>query len=160
MGGEDLSNLSYAERFINNTELSQFFSFQLQYSEKLSPQPVTLLPQFLEEYFARGGEGVVLMDSSASYAFGKRPVRASVKIKKQLADFEAKVINTLEPNRLYEGKELENWEYWIERNTPDFSRPEFFSEKQCNGKIRVKSINFLYSSNQTLLLWLEEWFRM
>lgn len=110
--GEDLSTQTYAERFINNAALKQFFSLELSYSDLLSPQPITVLPDFLKEYFAHGGEGVVLMDSNAPYAFGKRPVRSSVKIKKQLADFEALVLDTLEPNMAYEGKEIDNWQYW------------------------------------------------
>lgn len=110
--GDDVSTRPYAQRFTNHAALKQFFDFELSYSDLLSPQPITILPDFLKEYFAHGGEGVVLMDSNAVYSFGKRPVRASVKIKKQLSDFEARVLDTLEPNMVYEGKEIDNWQYW------------------------------------------------
>lgn len=113
--GEDVSQRPYEQRFVNHAALKQFFDFELEYSDRLSPQPITVLPDFLKEYFKRGGEGVVLMDRNAPYAFGKRPARSSVKIKKQLADFEALIIDTLEPNMEYEGKELETWQYWLER---------------------------------------------
>ena len=143
--GEDVSQRPYEQRFVNHAALKQFFDFELEYSDRLSPQPITVLPDFLKEYFKRGGEGVVLMDRNAPYAFGKRPARSSVKIKKQLADFEALVIDTLEPNRKYDGTELDTWQYWIERHTPDFNRPEFFSEKQCDGRVRIRSINYSYT---------------
>lgn len=110
--GEDVSGRPYEQRFVNHAALKQFFDFELHYSDRLSPQSITVLPDFLKEYFKRGGEGVVLMDRNAPYAFGKRPVRSSVKIKKQLADFEALIIDTLEPNKLYEGTEIDNWQYW------------------------------------------------
>lgn len=142
--GEDISQRPYEQRFVNNAALKQYFTFDTHYSNLLKPQPIEALPGFILEYFSHGGEGVVLMDRNAPYAFGKRPVRSSVKIKKQLADFEALVVDILEPSKLYEGTEIENWQYWIERHTPDLNRPEFYSEKQCDGKTRVRSINFSY----------------
>jgi hypothetical protein len=113
--GEDISQHPYEQRFVNNAALKQYYTFDTHYSNLLTPQPIEALPDFLTEYFAHGGEGVVLVDKNQPYHFGKRPVRSSVKIKKQLADFEAKVIGVLEPSREYEGTEIETWPYWMER---------------------------------------------
>jgi ATP-dependent DNA ligase len=112
--GEELSDSSYQRRFIDNRYTTYYFDFvkHCKYVHLLKPQPMTELLSYLEDYFARGGEGVVLIDRETKYIFGSRPVRASVKIKKQLDEFEAKVIRTLEPNQKYEGTEIENWKYF------------------------------------------------
>ena len=146
--GVDLSTKSYQERFWSNHDLFDYmFNKEIfgQYTHILIPRPVMELNSYLEGYFAIGGEGVVLIDVNSKYTFGGRPAKASVKIKKQLDEFEAKVISTLEPNRDYEGTELENWQYWVERHTPDLKNPALYTEKQSDGRHRVKSINFGYS---------------
>ena len=144
--GEDLSGESYEKRFMINQNLIEFFKTSYTYSHLLSPQPATELPEYLADYFARGGEGVVLIDKNAKYAFGSRPVRASVKIKKSMGEFEAKVIGVLEPNKLYEGKEIENWKYWIETYTHDIhAKNPLATEKRVDGSTRIKSINYSYT---------------
>ena len=127
--GEDLSSESYEKRFMTNKNIINFFRTSRIYSHLLSPQPVTELPEYLVDYFARGGEGVVLIDKNAKYAFGSRPVRASVKIKKSMGEFEAKVVMTLDPNMLYEGKEIENWKYF--EDGVAVTKPYFYGWKNA-----------------------------
>lgn len=131
--GQDLSNLSYEERFPSNltADGAEFIHF-------MSPKEITELETFLQEFFRIGGEGAVLIDRNSAYAFGKRPARASIKIKKQLNDFEAKVIDVLDPNREYKGTELENWPYWEEAHIPTGTA------KLC-GSLHKRSMEYSYT---------------
>lgn len=69
---------------------------------------------FLADILAMGGEGIVIHSKDYFYAPGQRPAWKTLKIKKTTGEIECPVIDTIEPNMLYEGKELENWEYFIE----------------------------------------------
>jgi ATP-dependent DNA ligase len=63
-----------------------------------------------------GGEGIVIMRKDAPYQPGKRTSWMSLKVKKKLGDLDAQVIGFIEPNKAYEGTELENWKYFIDEN--------------------------------------------
>lgn len=131
--GEDLSGQSYEQRYMLNTKLFEYFNKKIfvdkAYVHILYPQTIDKLLAYLEDYFARGGEGVVLIDKNTKYAFGSRPVRASVKIKKQLDEFEAVVMSTLEPNKIYEGKEIETWKFFVDGVA--VTKPYFYGWKNA-----------------------------
>jgi ATP-dependent DNA ligase len=63
-----------------------------------------------------GGEGVMIVRKDMKYAPGKRTAWQSLKIKKKLENFKVKVIDFIEPKKLYEGKELESWKFFVDRN--------------------------------------------
>lgn len=140
--GEDLSTKTYQDRYVSNIILFDYITnLKSTYSHILVPRPITMLGEYLETYFAAGGEGVVLIDRNSKYAFGSRPVRVSVKVKKEMDEFEAKVITTLEPSRVYDGKELDTWQYF-DGNTP-VTKPYFYGWKiglQCEYLGRVFSV--------------------
>ena len=137
--GKDLSNLSYQDRFHKNAELFYYMqgkevaAMAQGYVHILYPKNMDELVPYLEDYFARGGEGVVLIDRNSKYAFGSRPVRDSVKIKKQLDEFEALVLSTLEPTKEYTGKEIETWKFWMERgeSLSDGTFKWYQAERNC-----------------------------
>lgn len=137
-GGEDLSQKSYRERFMENDLMMTKLQRQ-KFIHLLSPQPMSKLLDYLSYYFKIGGEGVVLMDTNAKYAFNSRPSKISVKIKKQLDDFEAKVISTLDPTREYDGKDRDNWQYWEAKHVPTNST------HMC-GPLHSKSMEWSYTA--------------
>lgn len=113
--GEDFSKSKYETRFLTNRYIDWFFNYLVEvhfYTHLVKPRPVTELEDFLASYFAIGGEGVVLMDKNSLYANGSRPVRMSVKIKKQVAEFEGKVVGFIEPTKEYKGNNIDNWSYF------------------------------------------------
>jgi ATP-dependent DNA ligase len=130
--GEDLSGLSYLDRYIKNDELFEYFknkNVDTAYAHLLVPQSMSTLVEYLTDYFKQGGEGVVLIDKNSKYSFGSRPVRASVKIKKTTGEFEAQVLSTLEPNKIYEGKELDSWQYF--KDGEAVTKPYFYGWKNA-----------------------------
>lgn len=69
----------------------------------------------LQTVLANGGEGCVITHKNAKYQPGKRPSKECQKVKKELADnidcfFTGRYAS---PTRLYTGKELETWKYWV-----------------------------------------------
>ena len=67
---------------------------------------------FLQEVLSKGGEGIVIHSKNYVYAPGKRPAWTTLKVKKITTELELPVVGFIEPNKSYEGKELETWEYW------------------------------------------------
>ena len=66
---------------------------------------------YLDSILEDGGEGIMIMHKDGKYLPGSRSVKVSLKIKKELGEMTVNVVNTLEPNKAYEGKEADVWEY-------------------------------------------------
>ena len=69
----------------------------------------------LQEILADGGEGMVIVRGGALYQPDKRPSKDCQKVKKELAEnidcfFTGRATA---PTRLYTGKEIETWKYWV-----------------------------------------------
>lgn len=67
--------------------------------------------EFYDEIMSRGGEGVILKNINGKYLPDKRPMWNWVKVKKHLTD-DVVIMGFKPPVREYEGKELDNWQYW------------------------------------------------
>jgi len=70
-----------------------------------------------EDYLNKGGEGFVLQKKTATYKPGKRTAWESIKLKKCMEEIELPVVDIIEPEREYTGKELNNWVFF-ENNEP------------------------------------------
>lgn len=98
---------------------------------------------FLADILAMGGEGIVIHSKDYLYAPGQRPAWKTLKVKKTTGEIECPVINTIEPNKLYEGKELDSWEYFVDGVA--VTKPYYYEWKNGiiinhNGnKVRVTS---------------------
>ena len=69
----------------------------------------------LQTILANGGEGIVMTKKGTIPSPGKRTARKTLKVKKELAEnidcfFTGRASS---PTRLYNGKELETWKYWV-----------------------------------------------
>ena len=69
------------------------------------------LPEELQKVFALGEEGMVFKYKDGLYVPGKRPTY-NFKAKTEVT-FDAVILDFIEPEKLYSGKEIENWDYWV-----------------------------------------------
>lgn len=97
--------------------LEDIFSAVLKDSKHLELNPLIWnnKRQFVEDVWARGGEGMVLKDINAPYVLGTndvaRPMWNWVKVKCEETD--DVIITDFEPaTQIYTGKDLDNWPYW------------------------------------------------
>ena len=75
----------------------------------------------LQEYLAAGREGIVLYRDDCPIYFKRTPARMTIKVKKEISEtidcfFTGKF---LPPTYKYEGKEIEDWPYWINMITKE-----------------------------------------
>lgn len=69
----------------------------------------------LQELLADGYEGIVITRKEATYKPGKRTNQDTLKVKKELQDtIDCVVMGANPPSKLYTGKELETWSYWLD----------------------------------------------
>lgn len=68
---------------------------------------------------ANGGEGVVMTRKDYPYDFGKRTARKTLKLKKELEETIDVFLTGRhkEATYAYNGKDIENWEYWFDKLT-------------------------------------------
>lgn len=66
-----------------------------------------------------GGEGIVITHIDSEYYPGKRPAWKTLKLKKELEDTIDAFCDgaTKPPTKIYNGRELETWPYWIDDRT-------------------------------------------
>ena len=75
----------------------------------------------LQQFLAEGREGMVIMRKDAPVYFKRTPARVSFKVKKEIAEtldcfFTGKATP---PSKDYQGKEIENWQYWVDQDTDE-----------------------------------------
>ena len=71
--------------------------------------------EVLHSIFSAGGEGLVFKRFDAPYEPGKRPTKTYFKMKEHLDSIDLVCIGLEDPIRKYTGKEIEVWQYWIQR---------------------------------------------
>ena len=118
-GGEDYSKTPFADRverlhLISHTYVHDYIEWA-QYYEGVQ------LWDKLQQYLAEGYEGMVIMRKDAPVYFKRTPARVSFKVKKEIAEtidcfFTGKATP---PSKDYQGKELENWQYWVDQDTDE-----------------------------------------
>ena len=67
-----------------------------------------------DKVIAAGGEGLVIQRKDNKYWPGTRTAWKTLKLKKSLPLLELKVIGTLEPTKLYDGQDPDNWQFKID----------------------------------------------
>lgn len=113
--GQDLQELPTINRlnYLFN-QLSDAFVDQ-QYIE-LAKVYYDNFEEKLNEIFARGGEGAVFKNKKCPYCAGKRTTTSQMfKWKEHLDSIDLVCTDLEEPIRQYRGKEIETWNYWLER---------------------------------------------
>lgn len=88
----------------------------------------------LQELLAEGYEGVVITNEEAHYQPGKRSNSISLKIKKELQDtIDCVIIGANPPTKLYTGKEIRTWTFWLNELTNEKVSGELY-EDYANGE--------------------------
>lgn len=112
--GGSLLETPYINRsaIVLNTQIRLPKHPQIEYAIPVVGSQVIL--DFIAEAFAKGEEGVVLVDLNSKPAPGKRTAWKSIKVKKE---FQNKIDcfftgNSRPPTREYTGGELPTWKYW------------------------------------------------
>jgi len=74
--------------------------------------------EHLQMYLAEGREGMVIMRRDATVYNKRTPARVSIKIKRELKEtIDCVVIGANPPTKLYSGKSIETWPYWVDEMT-------------------------------------------
>lgn len=84
----------------------------------------------LQTILANGGEGIVMTKKGTIPQPGKRSARKTLKVKKELAEnidcfFTGRATA---PTRLYTGKELKSWKYWVRIRDNQKLEGEFYED--------------------------------
>lgn len=79
--------------------------------------------EFYNEIMARGGEGIILKNVNAKYVPDKKPSWNWVKVKKHITD-DVVIMGFKPPVRVYDGKELDTWQYWENEHGIKFTRAD------------------------------------
>ncbi len=91
----------------------------------------------LQNYLASGREGMVIMRKDALVYFKRTPARVSFKIKQELRQsidcfFTGRASA---PTKNYNGKEIENWQYWVDQFTDErLPLGNYYFDAFMNGK--------------------------
>lgn len=91
----------------------------------------------INEILASGREGVVLKRKDGFYEPGKRPVRKSIKVKKEIAEeIDCFLTGNYKPATWdYTGKEIDNWEYWYDIKKQVKKIGKYYSDFLCGASI-------------------------
>ena len=127
------------DKFINRTQLLE--ELMKRHSNKYVEWAIYFegkeLWHHLQLYLAEGHEGMVIMRKDAPVYFKRTPARVSLKIKKELREtidcfFTGRAAA---PTKLYTGKEIESWKYWINEVTGErLSEGEHYMEVERDKK--------------------------
>lgn len=97
VNGVDYTNSQFGLKYISVTDYTD-----------------TNFEDFLQEILAKGGEGIVIHKKDYPYSPGSRTSWKTLKVKKIVEELELPVVDTIEPNKLYEGIEKDSWKYWVD----------------------------------------------
>jgi len=74
--------------------------------------------EMLQQILAEDYEGVVITKGDSFYEPGKRPSKTTLKVKKELREYvDCVVIGANPPTKVYSGKSIATWQYWVDDNT-------------------------------------------
>lgn len=109
--GEEIYHKNFEDRFISYPEFSK-----TKYVKPVPSYSNQEAPKVLENIWAQGGEGMILINKKLPYKIGNAQAWHSIKVKKELGELEGQVVDIIKPNREYQGTELNNWPYWVDEN--------------------------------------------
>lgn len=102
--------------------------------------------ELLEVTLEIGGEGIVITKADSVPAPGKRTARKTLKIKKEISEtIDVVVMGANPPAEDYGGKEIENWEYWQNIVTSEFTKGKFYKD-YFNGSA-IKPVTKAFFNN-------------
>ncbi len=131
--GKSLLDTPALERFTLLKEYEDIYA-SAKYIEWATYKNGEELWNMLQNLLADGYEGVVITNATAHYQPGKRSNAVSLKIKKELQDtIDCVVIGANPPTKLYTGKEIRTWTFWLNELTNEKVSGELY-EDYANGE--------------------------
>lgn len=113
LNGENIMDKPWIHRrFYLNAVLEEHLPIQIN-CEFIRPSKVvgSNKEEFLNSIMDKGGEGIILKNTQATYIPDKRPSNTWVKIKKY-DTYDVVITGYDEPKEEYEGKYPDDWQYW------------------------------------------------
>ncbi len=118
LGGYDDTNEPYEKRFEFASQLMMdcVFPSNIMYMTQLChiDEHHENFLEWADEIISEGGEGLVIQRKDNPYMSGTRTAWKTLKLKQSLPHMDLKVIDTIEPNKLYDGDFAANWQYKID----------------------------------------------
>lgn len=114
---EDLTNRPYQERYsIARTHFRRGDDDTRVYYFNITNAFYRDFANAADLIISNGGEGLVIQRKDNPYMPGTRTAWKTLKLKQTLPHMDLKVVNTIEPNKRYDGDFLQNWPYWVNNN--------------------------------------------
>lgn len=90
--------------------------------------------EMLQQLLADGYEGIVITHEDALYEPGKRPSKTTLKVKQELKQtIDCIVMGVNPPTKLYSGKSVETWPYWINDITNEYLEQKSHYKEYVEG---------------------------
>lgn len=146
IGGEDGSQSAYEVRFKAAIRVLADYVFPSKYMYmtqecKLDEYHENFL-EWADEIIAAGGEGLVIQRKDNPYMPGTRTAWKTLKLKQSLPEMELKVIDTIKPNRKYEGLNPAGWRYWEVYTGQNSTDPDTGEEYSVDTLIELEPGTF------------------
>lgn len=131
--------LIYAgEELIEKPFIERFHAKYVSGSHSIYVKPIFLRThkesrKLLYDTWAKGGEGIILLNKNLPYNIGGAKAWHSIKVKRELGELEGKVIGTISPTVQYEGDDLDNWKYWETTDGIKFRRDSLLNMELLQG---------------------------
>ena len=105
--GRDLCNKGFIDRYayLHNFSYTPLIELSAVYDSNFE--------SILSEIFMEGGEGMVFKRKDSTYEPDKRP-QTCFKLKEHVDSVDLICMELLEPEKEYNGKEIDTWQYWID----------------------------------------------
>jgi ATP-dependent DNA ligase len=111
--GEDLIDKGFKERYSHVAFNKDCLSYPIYFGHNFNIDSEETLQTKLSEILEQGGEGLVLKDADGTYKPDKRPM-TSFKLKQHVDSLDFVIMDILDPEVEYNGKEINTWKYWAE----------------------------------------------
>ena len=97
----------------------------------------------LQTILNNGGGGIVATKKGTYYQPGKRPARQSIKVKRELHEtIDVVILGANAPTKIYNGKEIESWQYWVDSITDERLKGDFYSKFKSGESIEPVTKNY------------------
>ena len=147
LDGNNLMNCPVEERIKYIPEVVKRINNPLVIGIKYHPMDENFFDE-LNDIFLSGGEGAVCYKRTAIYEPGKRGPHSwdSCKVKQEItADVDCFIIGVEPATKSYTGKDLANWEFWIDSRTGKHMPGQHFIDYQTGQSLEPVTKNYWYN---------------
>ena len=141
--GESYLNMKAIDRFLSLEDYSK--KYNSDYVEWAHYVKGKELWTTIQNLLADGYEGVVITRDESHYLPGKRTNKDTLKIKKELQDtLDCIIIGANPPTKIYEGKEIQVWNYWYNEQTNEKINKPLYKDYVDGAPVIPVTKNWFY----------------